>query len=343
MFINPSNVIPDHVEKTTKLDMFSNVSKKVKHDNRNKIIKDFVPFKEYQEEAAKHPAKPEQIFDLNLYQSSNNFDYVQEVLVDYENLSDAQFMGIFKDNYSLILNKIIEDPVKYRNLLNLFTIPKTLILICNVFNSGVPLTSDDRTWLNKLVYDYIVLKEVGEYSEEIERIMIKLGHIVNRELVPQVQVLGISEDLSIRICIWSNSSKKERINILRLNILIMNQSSELMTDRMITNIYNIILKGRSMTKILEGILFDVWDQEDIDTEDKEEIYANINLALLNLLEDLPSDILKGSLDNFMYERINLYPEAKIRFNIRSFVETDYPRLANNMKWIDSIEGYRHYC
>ena len=342
MFISP-NVIPDEVEKTTKLDMFSMVSKKVKPEKGNKVIENFVPFKEYQEEAAKHPTPPEQVYDLNLYKTPNNFEYVQEVLTDYDNLSDAQFMSIFRENYSLILSKIIEDPVKYNNLLRLFTNPKTLILICNVFNSGIVLSNDDRIHVNKLVYDYTVLKERVEYSEDIERIMMKLCHIVNRDLVPQVQALGIPEDLAIRICTWVNSSKKERINILRLNILIMNQSAELMTDRMITDIYNVVLRGSSMTKILEGILFDVWDQEDIDTEDKEEIYANTNLALLNLLEDLPSDILKASLDNFVYQRTYVYPEMKIRFNIRSFVETDYPRLANNMKWIDSIEGYRHYC
>lgn len=251
-----------------------------------------------------------------------NIGDVIKKLFDLDKLSDEDVYNLIYKTYPYILDEMFIskniDLIKF-----LYTNPRFIMTLTNVLSrQDVKLTYLQTVYCNKLAYDYFTAR--SSKDDYIKALLINLIKTVNRSIVPSLIGLGLSEELASYLVNARYSSLKENIQVKRLNLVIVNQPSDIMTVQMIVNIYGKLFDR--ITPLFDGIMYDYWPADQIVGNDTEDVYATINIATLEIVNNLPADIMYHLLKNFYesYQLINL--NKKIRFNIYSFCKEDYPRL-----------------
>lgn len=251
-----------------------------------------------------------------------NIDCIIKKLFNLEKLSDEELYNLIYKTYLYILDEMFiyknMDLIKF-----LYTNPRFIMTLTNVLSrQDVKLNYLQTVYCNKLAYDYFTAR--GDKDNYIRQLLINLIRTVNRYIIPSLIGLGLPEDLASYLANSRYSSLKEDIQVKRLNLVIMNQSSDIMTIQMIVNIYGKLFDR--ITPLFDGIMYDYWPSEQLMANDMEDVYATINISILEIVNNLPADIMYHLLKNFYesHQLINL--NKRVRFNIYSFCKDDYPRL-----------------
>lgn len=276
---------------------------------------------------------PLEVNPQNVYLSMDdtNIDSIKKRLFKLDDLSDEELYHLISKTYSYILDEIFisknMDLIKF-----LYTNPRFLMTFNNVMSRpDVKLSYLQMIYCNKLAYDYFTAK--GDKDDYIKALLINLIKTVNRSVTPGLVGLGIGEELASYLANARFSSLKEQIQVKRLNLVIMNQSTGVMNLQMIINIYGKLFDR--ITPLFDGIMYDYWSSDQFASKEMEDAYATINVAILEIVNNLPEDIMYHLLRNFYesHQLINL--NKRIRFNIYSFCEDDYPRLAYTLQLLNS--------
>ena len=269
---------------------------------------------------------PVEVNPKNLYLSMDdiNLDSITNRLFKLDNMSDQDLYNLVSKTYQYLLDEMFIS--KNMELIAfLYTNPRFIMTLTNVISRpDVKLTNLQTVYCNKLAYDFFTAK--GEKDKYIRALLVNLVKTVNRSIMPSLIGLGLNEEISSYFVNARYSSLKENIQVKRLNLEIMKQSSEIMTVQMIVDIYGKLFDR--ISPLFDGIMYDYWPSEQFQSmnQDVEDIYATINVAILEIVNNLPEDIMYHLLKNFYdsYHLINL--DKKVRFNIYSFCKEDYPRL-----------------
>lgn len=260
----------------------------------------------------------------NVYLSmqDSNIDYIKNRLFQLDQLSDEDIYNLIYKTYPYLLDEIFisknMDLVRF-----LYTNPKFIMTLGNVLSRpDINLTRLQIIYCNKLAYDYFTAN--GNKDDYIKALLINLIKTVNRSVSPSLIGLGLSEELTSYLINARYSSLKENIQVKRLNCVIMNQSTDIITVQMVVDIYGKLFD--KITPLFDGIMYDYYSTEQFITQEMEDIYATINVAILEIVNNLPENIMYHLLKNFYesHQLINL--DKKIRFNIYSSCREDYPRL-----------------
>lgn len=272
---------------------------------------------------------PFEINPKNLYLSMNdsNIDYLKSRLFQLDKLSDEEVYNLICKTYPYILDEMFI--AKNMELIEfLYTNSRFIMTFANVLSRpDVKLTVLQTIYCNKLAYDYFTARR--EKDDYIRSLLINLVRVVNRSVTPGLMGLGLNEELVCYLVNARYSSLKENIQVKRLNLIIMNQPSDVMTVQMIVNIYGKLFDR--ITPLFAGIMYDCWDREQFFNQEMEDVYATINIAILEIVNNLPDNIMYHLLKNFhdSHHLINL--NNRIRFNIYCFCKDDYPRLYNTLE------------
>lgn len=259
---------------------------------------------------------------------------VKHILNNIQDIDQKEIYDILGRDYNLLLEAIFLE--NNQDVLDLFNEPKFLIPAIHVFNT-LQLTPDQQIYCNRLAYDYLTFN--GEKDEYVKSLLINLSKVVNKAIIPNLCALNLSEDIAILMAMARYSSLKEIINVKRLNVVIMNQPPELMTEQMIVNIYAILF-DRALY-LFEGIMFDYWNSDDIEDAPKEEVYSTIDLAILDIIECLPPKDLRLLLLTYVQDcTIGFFSDERIRFNIKSVTKDDYPRVYNMVDYLERDENVK---
>ena len=267
---------------------------------------------------------PLEVNPKNLYLSmeDTNLESIKNKLFNLDNLSDQDLYNFVYKTYNYILDEMFiaknGDLIKF-----LYTNSRFLMTFNSVLGRpDIELSYLQTIYCNKLAYDYFTAK--GDKDSYIKDLLVNLIKTVNRSVMPSLIGLGLNEELAAYLVNARYSSLKENIQVRRLNLIIMNQPSEVMTVQMIVYIYGKLFER--ITPLFDGIMYDYWSNDQLVGNEMEEIYATINVAILEIVNNLPEDIMYHLLRNFRetYDLVNL--NKKIRFNIYSFCKEDYPRL-----------------
>lgn len=260
-----------------------------------------------------------------------NIDSIIKKLFNINNLSDEDVYNLLYKTYPYILDEMFigknMDLIKF-----LYTNSRFIMTLTNVLSrNDVKLTYLQTVYCNRLAYDYFTAR--GSKDDYIRALLINLIKVVNRSIVPSLIGLGLSEELASYLVNARYSSLKENIQVKRLNLEIINRLSGSVTVQMIINIYGKLFDR--ITPLFEGIMYDYWPPEQFVGNDIEDTYAMINISILEIVNNLPADIMYHLLKNFYesYQLINL--DKKIRFNIYSFCKEDYPRLDYTLELLKS--------
>lgn len=268
---------------------------------------------------------------LYLSMDDANLEVIKNKLFKLGNLSDPDLYELIRKTYPYLLDEMFIS--KNMELITfLYTNPRFIMNLTNVLSRpDVKLSYLQTVYCNKLAYDYFTAR--GEKDKYIRDLLINMVKVVNRSTTPSLIGLGLHETLVSYLTNARYSSLKDHIQVKRLNLIIMNQPSDVMTVQMIVDIYGKLFDR--ISPLFDGIMYDYWPPEQFFNQEMEEVYATINVALLEIVNNLPADIMYHLLKNFheTYNLVNL--NKKIRFNIYSFCKEDYPRLDYTLELLKS--------
>ena len=267
---------------------------------------------------------PTNVF-LNMNES--NVDYIKDRLMNVDKLSDEEVYRLAYKTYHYVLDE--EFIAKNADLIRfVFTNSRFLMNLNSIISrSDINLSLSQIINCNKLAYDYFTAR--GDKDEYIKALLLNLAKTVNRQKSPSLIGLGLNEELVNYLVNARYSSLKEEIQVKRLNLIIMNQYSSVMTVQMIVDIYGKLFDR--ITPLFSGIMYDHWPSDQFFSQEMENIYATINIALLEIVNNLPDNIMYHLLRNFYETHVLVNSNKKLRFNIYSFSHDDYPRLAYTLE------------
>lgn len=262
-----------------------------------------------------------------------NMQVLRDMLMNIDNLNDQQLYELVLKCYDNILSDIFingntEVQQKYLTIL----VHPRFLTVLNQVMYKVQLSYDNRIYCNKIIYDYMSLNTNDD--QYIKDLLLALARTVNRDIIPILIGLGLPEEVATFLTISKFSSKKELVNIKRLNHAICLSDPGVMTEEMIINIYEKLINN--ITLLFEGIMFDLCNFNTV-SEDYADIYSLISLAVLSILNNLPSETIRSVLvayagDFYSIMNTNQY----VRFSMQS-LSMDYYRVSQIVEYLRNVE------
>ena len=249
-------------------------------------------------------------------------------------MNDKDAFNLVKNNYKIMLSDIFDKKERKEtsNFIKYFTDSRFLSIMTQVMYTETPDEKSKRR-LNKMCFDYIVLQSKNK-DQYIVDLISALSRTINRDIIPILCTIPLSESMAATIALSRYSSEKENINIKRLNKVLMNQPLGTLDEEKIVNIYLKLFDH--VLPLFTGVMLDVQSPQNM-SSDAEEIYGMITLAMLDLMNELPIGDIKKGLKLFNEDRKILYPDSPLRMNLKCCSETDFPRFVRALDELE-LEG-----
>lgn len=284
------------------------------------------------ENKSSHTKEPEMV-SLDIARDPTiNLHYAKQQIINHiDDMTDKELYSLIKTFYKPILEDIfIKDDKTY---LEIISSSRFLSVFIQVINS-VTLDSLEVTYCNKLSYDYLTM--VNKSDDYIKSLYFSLSKTVNRNVINSLLGLKIEEELAAYLALARYSSTKEFINVRRLNHLLISQVPAVHAQT-IVYIYEKLFD--SITPLFEGIMFDRYEEDTLDNINAcaSDTYSNISLAIITILEGLPTDIITRVLSTYAGSYNISSANSEVRFPIRSISVGDYPRIISVVDFLEKNE------
>ena len=249
-------------------------------------------------------------------------------------MNDKDAFNLVKNNYKIMLSDIFDKKERKEtsNFIKYFTDSRFLSIMTQVMYTETPDEKSKRR-LNKMCFDYIVLQSKNK-DQYIVDLISALSRTINRDIIPILCTIPLSESMAATIALSRYSSEKENINIKRLNKVLMNQPLGTLDEEKIVNIYLKLFDH--VLPLFTSVMLDVQSPQNM-SSDAEEIYGMITLAMLDIMNELPIGDIKKGLKLFNEDRKILYPDSPLRMNLKCCSETDFPRFVRALDELE-LEG-----
>jgi hypothetical protein len=276
--------------------------------------------------------------NLNINFSDNpaiNIELFKEKMQSLDSISDRDLFDLVKYSYQTILEDIFINN-NARLALDIFTHPRFIMTLNQVLLNNIQLTHSQKVYCNKLAYDYLTLRE--NKDQYVKQLLFTLSKTVNKDVIPGLLGIELPEELAAFLALSRYSSEKESVNVKRVNFIIVTSSIQLMTEQRIIWIYEKLFNN--LTPLVEGIMFDVYEEAEFnDNEEAREIYSIINLAILDILNSAPIDVIRKILMSYAGDFSTLYAGNKsVRFNMNALSE-DYARITHVVECLKAENIY----
>ncbi len=235
------------------------------------------------------------------------------------NYTDNDLFNLLSNNLRGFLLNIFER--KDQRYIKMIISDRFLRILIQVVQS-TNIDYMNMIYLNKLCYDYLTLDDNSK-NNIISDLIYKLAKINNNKYIPILIGAGIPEKIACYIVLSRFSTNNEFINVRRMNFVILTANINF-TEQMIVDVYqNLFTK---VSQLFEATMLDVIDTtEQWYTEDIDERNSLITLAVLDILNSLPSDAIRRVLDDYVKIYHISYLGKETRCNLRS-LSGDYERI-----------------
>jgi hypothetical protein len=243
-------------------------------------------------------------------------------------LLSAAYTHILSDDYVKRQPQIIRQ---------LFTQDKVLRMMGKVMKNAADsnkITHDQRVRMNKIIYSMIKNNTASEYQQSL---LMDISRNTNRIAVQKL-CYCVPEQMACMLGMLRYSSMKEGTNVLRVNdYLLKTMVPNDNTEQTIVRIYDALFQR--VTFLFEGIMLDVKDKG-LMTDNEKEIYGIQNLAVLDIIENMPNNYIYQVLSCYYDDMRLVYTGMPTRFALTSISLSDYPRICAVDQQIDiSRAGY----
>lgn len=256
------------------------------------------------------------------FNRTNLYSYIDNI----ENMGSGELRKFIDTYFNDILNGIFYNQngtVSINKYVKCFTNINFLDAFIDVVATRKYFDDIIIVYINNICYDFMT-SDISN-DESIKMRILRIANIVNAPKIPLLLNLGLSEKLSSLLLIARRSTITTNVYVRRVNFVIATQSPELMSDKMISDIFCILYDVvRDWQRVFPCIMLDVVDQyNDNDpstywiTEDVEMVDSNISLAALTILNNQTIQTIMDTL----YEYSTGYQISNsgrpVRFSMRS--------------------------
>lgn len=237
--------------------------------------------------------------------------------LDIDTIPDRELYQMCLQNCSKILSNIASYPdIMKRLLLN----DKFIINLSQALYS-LELTEDEKIQLCNTIY--VMKLKSSEINSGTLILLANMVKIINKSTMPKIIDIGFSENLSGDIMLARYSSGNAMKQVRRINRVFLNTGEEISINA-IAKVYESLGYLSHFTDLFEGIIYDKMDTTSF-TQEQKETYGAINVALIEIMEQIPFNMCYTLLRNFIDTR-GMRSQYDIRFNLNSCNIEDYPRI-----------------
>ena len=301
-------------------------------------------YKDFWEEANKYDAEhPIQVIKVRVDENPNfNLEILKQNIDHVNDMSDSELRSFIKKCFKSIMRDLFgAEMPKY---IKYFQDIRFLNAFIDVVLSLEFIDKDDIIRINTMCYHYITLPKDKQDYRVLDRMM-QLSNIVNKLNIPRLLGLGLSSNLASILLIARYSDIDLNVCVKRVDFIIITQPKELMSEKMIEEIFKILYNVMDdFHRIFPYIMMDTLPEYDENnpntfwvTDDIQEVNSTLNLAILNIIDNLPSQTIRGIILNYSEAMSMIYKNQTVRFSLRNLSE-DYYRI-NNI--INSIAYNEH--
>lgn len=291
-------------------------------------------FERFWDETAQHDAEhPIQVARVRVDENPNfNLAILKQNIDHVDDMTDTELRNFIQRCFkSIMINLFGQEMPKY---VHHFQDVRFLDAFIDVLRSMDFVDKDDVVRLNTMCYHYITIPKENQDYRVMNRMM-ELSNIINRYNLPRLLGLGLSSNLSSILLIARYSDIDLNICVKRVNFIIITQPKELMSEKMIEEIFKILFNVMDdLVRIFPCFMMDVLPEYDENnpntlwiTDDVQEVNSTLNLAILNILDNLPTQTIRAVLLNYTEAMEMIYKGHPVRFSLRCLSE-DYYRINN---------------
>lgn len=290
-------------------------------------------FEEYIQELQNKPPEEAKFYSLQMGSDINLSPYLLfEKLNNLDKITSEEIKYLILHYYSIILNKKYIDENKII-IAKAFTNERFITILAQILSSVITLTPEQVICCNRLIYDYMMFTNK---DDNIMMILYNLARSINMSTINIIHDLGIPIPMATDMVISRYSTEDDKIAMKRLNLIITNGTLSVINEQVIVNIYEKMFNN--LTPMFEGIMFDVWKEEEFNDQEQEEIYGLINLAILDILKDSPSEFIIGVVSSYIQDYYYMYSGSPVRFNLKSIAVYDYQRIIDAVDYVEQTSG-----
>lgn len=264
-----------------------------------------------------------------------NRDYFMNNIVRIEIMDESELIMLIKNHIDIIVDRTLSDE---KSMGSILSHPKFVAAYSKAIQM-IPIDAKKRLFINKLTYEYSIIDNPDQNLLDQFR---SVSKFVNKDITNKlIAATGLSNHIANDLVACRFSSIHESTNIERLNFNICKYNDAgIFTEQIIIFIYEQLFNN--ISELFITSMLEVYSDKELDDLGMEfrEIYGNISLAILTILNNMPKKDIRTVILRYIdsYHMSRLWP-ARIppRFTLRALSQ-DYARIVYAVELLIN-EGY----
>lgn len=281
-----------------------------------------------QQSAPNQIQQPVKQVDFMVFSNDHFFKIMQNI----DNLSDNDIILTIKNYIDFIVDKTLSDD---KSMSPILSHPKFVSAYHRAMRM-IPLSHERRLFANKLTYEYSVIDNPNPTILEMFK---DVSEYVNKDITTKLINIGLNRRIAEDLARCRYSSRHENVNVQRLNFTMCKYNSEIFTEQRIVWVYEQLFDR--ISDLFISSMLEVYSDRELDELGNEfrDIYGNISLAILDILNNMPSVSIRQVILSYIDSYVEWYKKRLTlpRFTLRS-LSYDYERIVNIVDKL-LVEGY----
>jgi len=271
---------------------------------------------------------------INVMENNYNSN-LKTMLCNIDNIKQDDLEDIIMTDISYILLNFNDDIYK-----DILINKKFIYALQNLMKLDIVKLNEEEIYIyNMIIYNY---NNSFNANNSIKYSLLSLSKILNKKYFNDLVNIGVPPNLAILITIARFSSNLDSICVNRVNNIIILSTPEIMTIQRIVWIYECLFDHISI--LFKCIMFDTVDKFNYN-HSQLEIIGSISIAILIIIENMPSVLIKEIIVSFINEILDqkskVYYNVPIstRFSLSSISKKSFPRITNVIEKLKSQNYY----
>lgn len=264
--------------------------------------------------------------------TSLNSDYFMNVIRGINSMTESDLITLIKNHIDTIVDKTLSNDESMSSIL----CHPRFVAAYNKAMKLIPINYERRLLANKLAYEYSI---IDNPDQNLLNQFKEISKYVNKDLISKLGLRGLNKHIANDLAMCRFSSRQEDTNIQRLNFSMCKYNAEIFTEQTVIFVYEDLFDR--MGELFISSMLEVYSMRELNDfgEDFGEIYSNITLANLQILNNMPSIAIRQVLLNYIDAYVEWYRERRTlpRCSLRSLSQ-DYGRIVNIVEKM-TAEGY----
>ena len=275
---------------------------------------------------------PQQQNNVQVNFNTFNGDYFMDTIKNINNMSESDIIILIKNHIDTIVNKTLSNDESISSIL---AHPK-FVAAYNKAMKLIPINYERRLLANKLAYEYSV---IDNPDQNLLNMFKEISKYVNKDLISNLGQIGLNKHIANDLAMCRFSSRREDTNVQRLNFAMCKYNAEIFTEQTVIYVYEKLFDR--MGELFVSSMLEVYSTRELNDFGEEfvDIYSNITLANLTILNNMPSIAIRQVILLYIDAYAEWYKERMTlpRCSLRALSQ-DYGRIVNIVEKM-TAEGY----